>query len=714
MQTIWLWQFVLGIGIGPTLAVFTIVVQNAVPFRKLGVATSNLTFFRQIGGTIGLSIAGSLFGTQLTNLLPERLVANGIPQQFVDQLQAQGGGAFDLNNLVGVGTDLGAAILAKVPEQAKPIVEPLIPNIVTSIYEAISFAIASVFWLGVVAAVVAFVAVLVIRELPLRTSLGPAQARPAEAAPVLAESAPPRLPRPRRRDRPPRPPDDPRRARPPDDPRRPHAARSRRARARPGRPSSRCSRSPTCRRARSSRVTRGDLDLLLAHLPDGIVATDDRCPHMAAPLSIGRLDGCVVDCPLHNGRFDLATGETVQMPTTGGLDADGGVAPDVVAAGLGAEAGAGRPQGRGAPPDADPAPPLLPRPHRRRAWSRSPSRAPEAAARRRPRGAAVARRRCRRHHPVVLPRPGTFDSRATAPLPSTVQCVSASSGGSPPWRSPSGLSRSPARCPPRPDRRSARDGRAPSSRPTTIRVYRTATRRTVTVPFRTYVEKVMAAEWGPTAPAAALRVGAVAVKQFAWYYAIYWRGGRDAAGRCYDVRDSSIDQVYDPRRTTVASHAAAVAATWRVSLRKGDRFFLTGYRPGTGVCTAHLDGWKLYQRDAVNCVRRHGDLAESLARRFFSHVSWITPGAGDYTGDGRGDLAVVSVAPDTGETTARVYTIGRRVPRRVGHRRTWPGRSSRPFPRTACSGARRATSTATGSPTSSSSSAPTTAWPSRS
>jgi hypothetical protein len=178
----------------------------------------------------------------------------------------------------------------------------------------------------------------------------------------------------------------------------------------------------------------------------------------------------------------------------------------------------------------------------------------------------------------------------------------------------------------------------------------------VTVPFRTYVEKVMAAEWGAGAPVAALRVGAVAVKQFAWYYAIYWRGGRDAAGRCYDVRDSSIDQVYDPSRRVAASHLAAIAATWRVSLRKGERFFLTGYRPGSGVCGANLDGWKLYQRDAVNCVHRHGDLAEGLARRFFSSVSWITPGAGDYTGDGRGDLAVVSAAPDTGETTATIHT----------------------------------------------------------
>ncbi len=71
------------------------------------------------------------------------------------------------------------------------------------------------------------------------------------------------------------------------------------------------------------RVTVGDLDLLVAHTPDGIVVVDDRCPHMSAPLSLGTLDGCVVACPLHEGRFDLCSGETVQMPTTGGLDADG-------------------------------------------------------------------------------------------------------------------------------------------------------------------------------------------------------------------------------------------------------------------------------------------------------------------------------------------------------------------------------------------------------
>jgi nitrite reductase/ring-hydroxylating ferredoxin subunit len=71
------------------------------------------------------------------------------------------------------------------------------------------------------------------------------------------------------------------------------------------------------------RVTRGDLDLVVANTPAGLCVIDDRCPHMAAPLSLGTLEDCVVGCPLHRGKFDLTTGDVVQFPTTGGLDADG-------------------------------------------------------------------------------------------------------------------------------------------------------------------------------------------------------------------------------------------------------------------------------------------------------------------------------------------------------------------------------------------------------
>jgi len=75
------------------------------------------------------------------------------------------------------------------------------------------------------------------------------------------------------------------------------------------------------------RVTFGELDVLLAHTSIGIAAVDDRCPHMSAPLSIGTLDGCIVGCPLHDGRFDLASGGVDRMPTTGGLLPDGTYVP---------------------------------------------------------------------------------------------------------------------------------------------------------------------------------------------------------------------------------------------------------------------------------------------------------------------------------------------------------------------------------------------------
>jgi 3-phenylpropionate/trans-cinnamate dioxygenase ferredoxin subunit len=81
------------------------------------------------------------------------------------------------------------------------------------------------------------------------------------------------------------------------------------------------------------RVSRADLDVLLAHTTEGIAAVDDRCPHMSAPLSIGVLEGCVVGCPLHEGRFDLASGEPARMPTTGGLDPDGRYVPGWTPAG---------------------------------------------------------------------------------------------------------------------------------------------------------------------------------------------------------------------------------------------------------------------------------------------------------------------------------------------------------------------------------------------
>ncbi len=181
LPILWLWMFIAGVGIGPTLSVFTIVVQNAVPFRQLGVATSNLTFFRQIGGSIGLAITGTVFGSRLVEELPTQLTAAGLPQQAVDQFASQDISAID--NLIGVGGDLGAQILAGVPAAFRPVVEPLIPAIVNAIHESFSIAVSASFQIGVVTTVLALVAAFAMRELPLRAAHGP------EADPAPAESA---------------------------------------------------------------------------------------------------------------------------------------------------------------------------------------------------------------------------------------------------------------------------------------------------------------------------------------------------------------------------------------------------------------------------------------------------------------------------------------------------------------------------------------------
>jgi EmrB/QacA subfamily drug resistance transporter len=162
---LWLWMVLAGLGIGPSLAVFTLVVQNAVAPQQIGAATSSVTFFQQIGGTIGLTIAGTIFGERFAQEVPTRLVAAGVPQEFAGAF-AGGGGGVDLQ---GTG-DLGQRILASVPTDQQPFVEPMIPGIVAAIYDSVSIAIASSFWVGIAAAIVAVIVVVFIPEVPMRAT----------------------------------------------------------------------------------------------------------------------------------------------------------------------------------------------------------------------------------------------------------------------------------------------------------------------------------------------------------------------------------------------------------------------------------------------------------------------------------------------------------------------------------------------------------------
>jgi hypothetical protein len=159
---LWLWMVLAGLGIGPSLAVFTLIVQNAVSPDRIGVATSNLTFFQQIGGTVGLTLGGTLFGDRLLQEIPTQIVAAGVPAELVAGFSPTNP-AFAKLDLTGTG-DLAANLATVIPEPFQGI----IPNIVTGIHQAFSIAVTSTFWIGIAGALIAAVLVAFLHEVPMR------------------------------------------------------------------------------------------------------------------------------------------------------------------------------------------------------------------------------------------------------------------------------------------------------------------------------------------------------------------------------------------------------------------------------------------------------------------------------------------------------------------------------------------------------------------
>jgi naphthalene 1,2-dioxygenase ferredoxin component len=63
-------------------------------------------------------------------------------------------------------------------------------------------------------------------------------------------------------------------------------------------------------------VKAGDLDIALYHIEGQFYATSNVCTHAHALLSDGWLDGDVIECPLHGGRFEVKTGKGLGAPIT--------------------------------------------------------------------------------------------------------------------------------------------------------------------------------------------------------------------------------------------------------------------------------------------------------------------------------------------------------------------------------------------------------------
>lgn len=151
-----------GIGLGITMPLYTIAVQNAIPHNMLGVASASVPFFRSIGGAIGLAVLGSVmnnrFATEFLSQIPDQIKAM-VP---ADKLAAL------VQNPQALVSSQAQSQIQGLFSQAGPQGASLLEQVVHSLRQALSFAISEVFIIGVIILGIAFVAHFFLKEIPLR------------------------------------------------------------------------------------------------------------------------------------------------------------------------------------------------------------------------------------------------------------------------------------------------------------------------------------------------------------------------------------------------------------------------------------------------------------------------------------------------------------------------------------------------------------------
>lgn len=174
-----------GAGVGMTMPVLNLAVQNALPYRLLGVATSSTQFFRQIGGTLGIAVFGTMVTTRLTTNLPDALPPDvrGAPPQMVAALE-------NPRVLLSPSTlDRLRAAFTEVMGERGP---DLFEDTIGAARGVLSDALTDVFTIGLAIAVAALAASVLLKELPLRRTIADTATASddGEPGPTAAAQAP--------------------------------------------------------------------------------------------------------------------------------------------------------------------------------------------------------------------------------------------------------------------------------------------------------------------------------------------------------------------------------------------------------------------------------------------------------------------------------------------------------------------------------------------
>jgi EmrB/QacA subfamily drug resistance transporter len=155
-------MIIAGIGIGVVMSLFTIVVQNAFPFKELGQVTASLAFFRSIGGTMSAAILGTVLTSHFQSALQSNLPPTLKQLMTPDRLQAL------QNPQILLAPEATAQIqksFAAFGQQG----QLLFQQLMTAIRSSLAGAISELFLVSAAAMVLALAATLFLQEIPLRT-----------------------------------------------------------------------------------------------------------------------------------------------------------------------------------------------------------------------------------------------------------------------------------------------------------------------------------------------------------------------------------------------------------------------------------------------------------------------------------------------------------------------------------------------------------------
>ena len=147
---------VLGLGMGLLMQMMSLIAQNSVELKDMGVATSARMFFQQMGGSLGVAAFGAVFASRLNSFMDSATPAGSSGTLHVS-------GSFD------------PAQVASLPPAVQQIV-----------FDAVSHGVQAVFWAVLPASILVFLLALFIKEVPLRGRATPGEeAAPAPEAEAL-------------------------------------------------------------------------------------------------------------------------------------------------------------------------------------------------------------------------------------------------------------------------------------------------------------------------------------------------------------------------------------------------------------------------------------------------------------------------------------------------------------------------------------------------